>query len=103
MMSRYEIWYANVKFEDSLEIKERPVLILNETAYIITAYKMTGTARDSDREVPVKYWKEAGLSKPTYIRISKPLRLEKNDLTRKIGKLDDRDRLRVELRISRNF
>ncbi|MBQ6335296.1 MAG: type II toxin-antitoxin system PemK/MazF family toxin [Erysipelotrichaceae bacterium] len=101
MINKYEIWYANVRFEDSYEIKERPVLIINDLAYFVTAYKMTGTYREGDKEVPVKYWQEAGLSKPTYIRISKPLRLEKTDLTRKIGVLDERDRLRLELRISR--
>ncbi len=100
MMNRYEIWYANVRFEDSPDIKERPVLIINDLAYLVIAYKMTGTYREGDREVPVKYWQEAGLSKPTYIRISKTLRLEKTDLIKKIGDLDERDRLRLELRIS---
>jgi hypothetical protein len=31
MMQRYEIWMANVKFEDSPEVKQRPVMIWNLT------------------------------------------------------------------------
>lgn len=43
MMQRYEIWMANVKFEDSPEVKQRPVMIWNDCAYVIVAYKLTGT------------------------------------------------------------
>ena len=98
-MNRYEIWMAKVKFEDTEGVKERPVMIWNDQCYII-AYKMTGTDRgDNQEEYRVKYWKEAGLSKPTSIRIRKVLRLEKSDFTRKIGELDKRERLLFDFRI----
>lgn len=101
MMKRFEIWYAKVRFEDSDEVKERPVLIWNDMAYIILGYKLTGTDRGNNRqEFPIEYWEEAGLSKPTTIRIGKLLRLERSDFTRYIGVLDKRDQLRFELRIS---
>lgn len=98
-MKRFEIWDAYVRFEDSDEVKRRPVLIWNNAAYII-AYKMTGTNRgDNKEEFVIRYWKESGLSKPTSIRITKVLHLEKEDLVQKIGLLDDRDQLRFSLRI----
>ena len=101
MMQRYEIWMANVKFEDSPEVKQRPVMIWNDCAYVIVAYKLTGTDRgDNKEEFKILYWKEAGLSKPTTIRIIKVLQLTKADLVMKIGELDYRDRLRFELRIA---
>lgn len=99
-MERYEIWRAKVRFEDSDELKERPVLIWNDQVFLI-AYKMTGTDRGDDKdEYRVKYWKEAGLTKPTSIRLRKVLRLEKKDLLCKIGELDKRERLLFEFRIS---
>ena len=98
-MNRYEIWQAKVKFEDSDEVKERPVMIWNDYIFLV-AYKMTGTDRGDDQdEYRVLYWKEAGLSKPTSIRIRKVLRLTKDDLLYKIGELDKRERLRFDLRI----
>ena len=98
-MKQYEIWRAKVRFEDSDEVKERPVLIWNSAAYVI-AYKMTGTDRGDDAdEFQVRYWKEAGLDKPTTIRIRKLLRLTEDDLIRIIGVLDKRDQLRFELRV----
>lgn len=98
-MERYEIWQAKVKFEESDEVKERPVLIWNNQVFLV-AYKMTGTNRGDDRdEYRIKYWQEAGLSKPTSIRLRKVLRLTKDDLLYKIGELDKRERLTFEFRI----
>ena len=98
-MERYEIWQAKVRFEESEEIKQRPVLIWNKQIFLI-AYKMTGTDRgDSQDEYRIRYWKEAGLSKPTSIRLRKVLKLTENDLLYKIGELDKRERLSFEFRI----
>ncbi len=97
---RYEIWDANVKFEDSNDVKQRPVLIWNNTAFV-AAYKMTGTDRGNNKdEYRVEYWKEAGLDKPTAIRIVKPLKLNENDLVKKRGNLDPRDILKFEFRLA---
>ncbi len=100
MMKRFEIWQAAVKFEDSDEVKNRPVMIWNDTAFIM-AYKMTGTNRGNEKdEFQVIHWKEAGLSKETSIRIEKVLHLEKKHMLYKIGELDPRDQLRFSLRIA---
>lgn len=99
-MQRYEIWWAKVRYEDVPGIKQRPVLIWNDMAFVI-AYKMTTADRGDTRDdFKIQYWKEAGLPKETSIRITKVLRLQRTDLIGKIGDLDFRDRLRFELRIS---
>lgn len=99
MMEKYEIWQAKVRFEETNKIKERPVLIWNNQVFLI-AYKMTGTNRgDNQDEYRVRYWKEAGLTKPTSIRLRKVLRLTKDDMLYKIGELDKRERLTFEFRI----
>ena len=98
-MERYDIWQAKVKFEESDEAKERPFLIWNNQVFLV-AYKMTGTDRGDDQdEYRIRYWKEAGLTKPTSVRLRKVLRLEKGDLLYKIGELDKRERLNFEFRI----
>lgn len=98
-MERYEIWRARVRFEESDEVKERPVLIWNQQAFLI-AYKMTGTNRgDGQEEYRIRYWREAGLSKPTSIRLRKVLKLTEDDMVEKIGELDKRERLLFEFRI----
>lgn len=42
-VKKWEIHWAFVKFEDSDEIKRRPVLIINESRAAIVSLKMTGT------------------------------------------------------------
>lgn len=99
-MKRYEIWRARVRFEDSDEVKERPVMIWGESQYLI-AYKMTGTDRGDDTdEYRIRYWKEAGLSKPTSIRLRHILSLRNEDMVEKMGELDRRERLLFEFRIA---
>lgn len=98
-MKRYEIWDAEVRFEDSSEIKIRPVMIWDDIVFV-GCYKLTGTDRgDNLDEFKIEFWQEAGLDKPTSIRITKLLVLNKNKLLRKRGELDPRDRLRFELRM----
>lgn len=100
MMKRFEIWYANVRFEDSRQIKQRPVLIWNDNAYMVVAYKLTGTDRgDNEKEFKIEHWQEAGLTKPTTIRMEKLLKLQQSDIIKYIGKLDPRDQMRFLMRI----
>ena len=101
MIDKYEIWQAQVKFEDIDEMKNRPVLILVQIGDQITAYKATGTDRgDSEVEYKLRNWREAGLTKPTSIRITKMLKLSESDLLYKIGKLSEEDIMRLELRLA---
>jgi hypothetical protein len=39
----WEVWAADVKFEDSPEVKRRPVLILENKQIYAVCLKMTGT------------------------------------------------------------
>ena len=98
----WEIHWAFVKFEDSDEVKRRPVLIINESRAVIVSLKMTGTDRgDNIREYRIDEWMEAGLSKPTSVRLDKILYLQKSDLDGKIGELQERDKLRIGLRMNK--
>lgn len=100
-IKQWEIWYANVKFEDGDEFKQRPVLVYNNVTFAIMSYKMTSTNRgDNIIEYQVKEWKEAGLSTPTSIRIEKVLKLEEKDFVRKIGQLTAADIMQFRLRLA---
>lgn len=77
-METYEVY--NMKFyhyHGSTEYEFRPALIINDKIIEIEdpekelkAIKMTGTNRsDSYIEYPLKYWKYAGCTKPTTVRL----------------------------------
>lgn len=85
-MSRWDVCIAEVPFEDLPETKIRPVLILDDTAVIIECLKMTGQPPRAGEYV-LKNWKEAGLHKPTVVRISKRLALSRERIRKQIGTL----------------
>lgn len=87
---QYELWFAKVAHEDSPALcDDRPVLVIDEKRGIYAALKITRTEPRENfwGEYPIKRWKQAGLSDPSTIRISKLLRLEPQDFRRKIGTL----------------
>ena len=86
----YDLWFAKVAHEDEPEVcDDRPVLVIDEKKGIYAALKITSTKPRQDfwGEYTIKKWRQAGLSNPSTIRISKFLRLETDDFRRKIGTL----------------
>lgn len=101
MRKRYEIWDAHVKFEDLNQVETHPVIIWNETTVITIGYKITSTNRgDEGEEFRIKHWKESGLDHESSIRLRKVVRLEEKDFIRRRGILDERERVRLDLRLS---
>lgn len=49
-MTRWDVCWANVKYEDSDKTKKRPVLIINSNVAYILAFKMTHKERSSELE-----------------------------------------------------
>lgn len=98
---QWDIWLADVRFEDTQEHKKRPVLIYNDVLYAVISYKMTSTDRgDNQKEYQIREWKAAGLENPTSVRLEKVLRLEAGDMICKIGRLTPRDILQIEYRLA---
>jgi len=90
---QWEIWDANVKFDDSDEIKKRPVLVIDAESGIAIALKMTTHPPRDDNEYILKDWEKSGLKKPTTIRTSKVLHLLDSDIIKKRGSLTLKDRV----------
>lgn len=101
-IEKWHIWMANVAFEDSNDSSERPVLIMNNSMYAISAFKMTGTNRgDEFPEHHIRNWDAAGLTKETSVRLDKLLRLDKSVLTKYMGKLSIEDIFLIETKLSK--
>lgn len=99
MKNRWEIWWAYVKFEDSNEVKKRPVLVLEDRVAYILSLKITSHAprKKFDGEYQLLQWEKAGLTKPSVVRTSKVLCLEEDDFDTKIGKLTDADIYAIQM------
>ncbi len=94
---RWDIWIARVEYEDGTESKIRPVLIIDGTHCYVLSLKITSHAPRSQfpGEYQIVEWKEAGLLKPSTIRINKRLNLPADSFVKKIGRLTELDRFNV--------
>ena len=94
---RWDIWIAKVEFEEGTGSKIRPVLIIDGTRCYVLSLKITSHVPRSQflGEYQIIEWKEAGLMKPSTIRISKQLNLPTDSFVKRIGRLTELDRLNV--------
>lgn len=85
----WDIWFADVPFEDIVGSKSRPVLITNSLETYVLALKATSHEPRGYEpyDVPLRRWREAGLKQPTTVRVSKPVKLEQDQLAYKVGTL----------------
>lgn len=90
MPNKWEIWLAQVKFEDNPSVvKQRPVLILSADRYFFLSAKMTSHPPRASfpGEYAIVRWSDAGLDGESTVRLSQQFDLVSTDLTHKIGKL----------------
>lgn len=98
-MTRWDIYFANVPFEDVPQSKPRPVIILDDSVVIIDCLKMTSQP-PRPGEYVLQYWKEAGLKKPTTVRLSKRLALQPSAFIRRLGSLHPIDIIEIQKRLT---
>ncbi len=92
-MKKWEIWFADAPFDNGRESKVRPVLVLKVNGRMISTFKIT--SREPRTRFPAEYsiihWAEAGLYKPSTIRGSEVLEIERSRFMDKVGSLQDED------------
>lgn len=101
-MNNWEIWWANVKFEDCEQVKRRPVLVVDQRISYILSFKITShSARERYfGEYEIVQWQAAGLEKPSVVRLSKRLELQESDFVGRMGSLSDSDIMAIRSLLS---
>lgn len=97
-METYDIYLCDVFFldpdeEGSFLSKKRPVLIIDGTAYLIQVAEITShEPREWDSgDYAIMDWEEAGLLKPSTVRLNLQLQVAAFMLERRLGRLSIRD------------
>ena len=92
-MKKFDVLSAKIYFEGSKKYKYRPILFIYSKGNVIFARKMTSKPpRNSyPGEYQLKDWKQAGLDKPTVVRMSKYVVVNKNEIKSVVGHLSDED------------
>lgn len=92
---KWDVYLANVPFEDLPVSKPRPVIILNDMTIVVLCIKMTGQPPRSGEYV-LREWKKAGLRKQTTVRVSKVLKLKPGAFIKRLGALQPIDILEIQ-------
>ena len=90
----WQVWWANVAFEDSNETKKRPVLIIDTNRMIAFALKMT-THEPRCGDYALLDWQRAGLRKQTCVRFHQKLELREDVIVSQIGAVSLLDKLNI--------
>ncbi len=89
----WDIYNADVFFEDKIKKKTKPVLVVDEINNICLSLKITHNIRRTGiDEYTIVEWKEAGLDTKSNVRISKLIPLDNKYLNEKRGVLQPFDR-----------
>lgn len=98
-MKKWDVYIADVPFEDLPQAKARPVIILSDFVVFVDCLKMTSQPPRRGEYV-LKKWKEAALDKQTTVRISKRLSLPPSAFRKRLGALHPIDIIEIQKLLS---
>ena len=88
----WELWWAEVEYDNHEGSKRRPVLIVSADEVYVLSYKITShEARNQWGEYEIVYWQSAGLQRPSTVRLAKLYKLPRDAIKKKIGRLRQED------------
>ena len=100
LIEPWDLWWAEVEYEGHEGSKKRPVLVLSADEVYVLSYKVTShEARNQWGEYEIVQWQSAGLTKPSTVRLTKLLKLDRKSLKKKIGHLKPIDVETIQLKI----
>ena len=93
-MLPFEIWSANIQYDDKTNKKERPITILGLQGDRVICLKCT-TNIVTNIPHQTMNWKKYHLLKPTVIEFKRKYFIKKSNLKYKLSSLDDQDTLNI--------
>ena len=91
-----EVYVCVFPFTSGQGAKARPVLVLMDLDPDCLVCRITSVPHRSFFDLQVTHWQEAGLEKPSTIRLSRIVTIEKSLLSLRIGELARKDLDRVK-------
>lgn len=101
MVDLGEVWWADFPYEDISGSKVRPVVIVgaNHDTYHCVTLMVTSQNPSDDKIYEIEHWNQAGLKKPSYIRLMNKHTFHFSELINRIGCLHNNDQINLWLRI----
>ena len=89
----WEIWYADVQFEEGVGSKKRPVLVLENGVGFVLSFKITSQLKANGYQIT--RWAEASLNRASILLIHKKISINSQSFIFKIGRLHPADIINV--------
>lgn len=102
-MNKYDIYLADVPFQETDETKLRPILILNDAAFLVSIFPITSKGKTAQTHYKIIEWREAGLDRESYISLEPKKMTDKSMIRKKIGQLQAIDIFKLEMLLSRRI
>ena len=90
-----DVWWTHFPFENSNIVKHRPAIVINDDEIAILAMYVTSKDKETPYSIEITDWEQTGLSKVSWARIDRIISISEWNLDRKIGKLTERDLLKI--------
>jgi mRNA interferase MazF len=91
-------------YSKAVQAKNRPAMVVVDTgdADILVA-RVTTQSGQSDHDLPIEDWKDAGLLAPSIVRLHKLATLEKSLVQRHLGCIQSQDRAAISAAMRRLY
>jgi mRNA interferase MazF len=93
-----EVYLCRFPFTDGVGSKVRPSLVLFDFGEDAIVCRVTGRIRTGGMNIGIDDWSEAGLLKPSIVRLDKIITAERSVFIKKLGMLSNRDLDKVRVR-----
>jgi len=105
MYNRWDIWLASVAFEDSPQVKNRPVLIMKErddNCSVLVLFMTSHPPRD-EWDYLLQDRTSAGLNNETVVRTEKLREIPFSKMIHRVGRLDIMDMRALDALLKKRY
>lgn len=90
-----EVWWTAFPFEEIDVSKRRPAIVIDENTIAVLAMMVTSKDKKNPYSIKIDDWQEAGLTKESWARIDRIVRMDEWRMEKKIGDLSKSDLLKI--------
>ncbi len=90
-----EVWWTQFPFQEIEESKRRPAIVIDENTIAVLAMMVTSKDKENPYSIKIDDWKEAGLTRASWARIDRIVRMDEWRMEKKIGDLTNHDLLKI--------
>lgn len=90
-----EVWWTQFPFEEIEESKRRPAIVIDEKTIVVLAIMVTSRNKSIPYSIKIDDWEKAGLTRESWARIDRIVRMDEWRMEKKIGDLSERDLLKI--------